>query len=239
MTWIVLYGVMSCLYGRCDHSKDTCRTVYETVTGTVKEGGKYTVPILYDKQQQTIVNNESQEILRMLNTEFNAFAEKPDVDLNPPELQEEMEAVNSWIYPHINNGVYRCGFAQTQQAYDEAAEQLTSALQRAEELLATRRYIAGSRFTLMDIRLLMTLVRFDEVYVVYFKTNSKPISEFPNLRNYCRELFQMPGVAECISMKHIKVHYFSSHPKLNPYGVIPRGPGVEDDLRLPHSRGSL
>lgn len=212
------------------------REIYEEVTGTVKEGGKYTVPILFDHATSTIVNNESMDIQKMLNGEFNEFAKHPDLDLCPSELEAEVEKLNTWIYPNINNGVYRCGFARSQQAYDEAVVQLSEALHRADDLLSTRRYTAGDRLTVLDIRLFMTLVRFDEVYVVYFKTNSKPIKDFPNLRNYCRDIYQVPGLAECISMTHIKVHYFSSHPLLNAFGIIPRGPEVEVDLQLPHNR---
>lgn len=198
---------------------------------------KFTVPLLWDKETGTIVNNESSDIVVMLNSAFNDFAKNPDLDLNT--LSEEQKAVDEWTYPGINDGVYRCGFAKSQAAYDEAVISLFSSLDRLESLLTTSRYACGKTLTLSDIRLFMTLVRFDEVYIVYFKCNKKAISEYPAIRNYCREMYQLPKMAECIKMEHIKVHYFTSHPTLNHYAIIPAGPNVIEDFEKPHDRASL
>ena len=203
----------------------------------VEGSTKFTVPILWDTVKKTIVSNESSEIVKMLNKEFNAFAKNPDLDLDPEDLQAEQAEVNEWIYPHINNGVYRCGFAQSQEAYEEAFDELYSALDKCEEILTKQRYIAGDRLTLIDIRLWMTLIRFDPVYVVYFKTNKKRIDEYPALFNYLKEIWQIPAVQASTNPRHIKTHYFSSHPILNPYGVIPKGKEV--DLDAPHNRESI
>ena len=196
--------------------------------------GKYSVPVLWDTKTSTIVNNESSEIIRMFNSTFNAFAENPDLDLFPEDMREQIDAVNAWVYPNINNGVYRCGFAKSQAAYEEAAEDLFQSLERVEDILSRQRYLAGDRFTEADIRLFMTLVRFDEVYVVYFKTNCKKIEEYPNMMNYCRELYQK--MKDAINMDHIKTHYYTSHPTLNFYGIIPKGPNTVKKLLQPHDR---
>mmetsp|Transcript_20832 Transcript_20832/g.45646 ORF Transcript_20832/g.45646 Transcript_20832/m.45646 type:complete len:339 (-) Transcript_20832:206-1222(-) len=206
------------------------RDLYE-ITGT--PGGKYSVPILWDKQKRTIVNNESAEIIRFLNADFNEFATNPSLDLYPKALRPVIDEINLWTY-EINNGVYKCGFATTQEAYDEAEGNLYATMDRAEEHLSTRRYLAGAAFTEADIRLFVTLVRFDEVYVVYFKTNRRCLREYPNLFNYTKDVFQQPGVAASVNMAHIKMHYFTSHEKLNTYAVIPRGPGV--DFSSAHDR---
>jgi len=205
------------------------------------EGGKAgpqkpTTPVLWDKKEKCIVNNESLDILRILNGCFNEIAEHPEVDLFPEDLMEEAKTVNDWVYPGINDGVYRCGFAQSQEAYDEAITSLFNALDRAEALLKTRRYILGDRFTYMDIRLYNTLVRFDAVYVVYFKCNKGTIEkDYPTLFNYTRDIHQTPCVAAATNMRHIKMHYFTSHPSLNRYGIIPAGGEV--DWSAPHNRG--
>jgi len=206
--------------------------------GNGDPGKKYSVPLLWDKKEGTIVNNESEDILRMLNREFSDFEEpgSKKYDLYPDNLVNEIESVNSWVYDNINNGVYKCGFAKSQEAYDEAVENLYKHLDKAEEILSEQRYLAGSEITEADIRLFMTLVRFDEVYVVYFKCNIRPISSYPNLLNYCRDLYQTPGLGESINMDHIKTHYYTSHPTLNHYAVIPAGPAVVDDLSKPHDR---
>uniref|UniRef100_A0A7S3XM83 GST C-terminal domain-containing protein n=1 Tax=Heterosigma akashiwo TaxID=2829 RepID=A0A7S3XM83_HETAK len=165
------------------------RDLYEKANDSL---GKYSVPILWDKKEQTIVNNESSEIIRMLNSEFNAFAEQqPALDLYPPALRAAVDAANAWVYPAVNNGVYRSGFAQTQEAYEEAVDELFAALDRMEALLATNRFLAGPAFTEADVRAFQTLVRFDEVYVVYFKCDKKKISQYPNILNYCREIYQV------------------------------------------------
>ena len=205
--------------------------------------GKYTVPCLWDTKFQTIVNNESSEIIRMLTSAFDEFATGPgaNLDLYPQSLRSEIDAVNEWIYALINNGVYRCGFASTQTAYDEAVDSLFGALDRVEALLTNSRFLCGgstegrSRLTEADIRLLMTLVRFDEVYIVYFKTNCKRILDYPNIRNYVRDMcqYQSHAIGNTIHMQHIKTHYFTSHATMNPFAVIPKGSHSEADFYLP------
>ena len=186
------------------------RDLYELAQDT---SGKYSVPVLWDKKEKTIVNNESSEILRMFNTAFNDFAKNPSLDLYPEDLREEIDALNEWIYPNINNGVYRCGFATTQEAYNIAFQDLFSALDRVEEILSKRRYIAGDVITEADIRLFMTLIRFDPVYVVYFKTDRKAIREYSNISEYVRDIYSTPGIKESVNIDHINKHYFTSHPK--------------------------
>lgn len=211
----------------------TIRDLYEKANDT---NGKYTVPVFWDKKTGTIVNNESSEILRFLNAEFQDLAKNPELDLYPKELRQDIDAVNDWIYNDINNGVYKCGFAQTQEAYDAAFEALFKALDRVEGILEKQRYLTGSQMTEADMRLFMTLIRFDEIYVVYFKTNGKSIREYPNISNYTKELFQMPGLGASINMAHCKMHYYTSHPTLNFFAVIPKG-GVAW-WKEPHDRAS-
>jgi glutathionyl-hydroquinone reductase len=154
----------------------------------------YSVPVLWDKKNGTIVNNESSEIIRILNAQFNRFAKNPDLDLYPEDLRETIDEVNSWVYPTINNGVYRCGFAQRQAPYEQAFNELFASLDKVEDILAKQRYIAGDCLTEADIRLFVTLIRFDPVYVVYFKTNKKFIAQYPNMKEYVKELYQMEGI---------------------------------------------
>jgi len=200
--------------------------------------GPFTVPVLWDKKTKTIVNNESMEILRMLNKEFNAIAKNPTLDLYPADFEEELQKLNDdLVYPNINNGVYRCGFATSQKAYEKAAEKLFEALDVLEERLSERRYLVGSQFTWLDLRLFMTLVRFDPVYVTYFKTNLRRIADYPNLLGYVRDIYSMDEVKDAINMDHIKMHYFTSHPTLNTYGIIPVSNGP--DLKIPHSRKNM
>mmetsp|Transcript_59628 Transcript_59628/g.189739 ORF Transcript_59628/g.189739 Transcript_59628/m.189739 type:complete len:394 (+) Transcript_59628:70-1251(+) len=208
------------------------RALYEMAGDTE---GKYTVPILWDKKTKTIVSNESADIIIMLNGAFNEFAKVPKLDLNPPEMVAAQAEVDKWIYPCINNGVYRCGFATSQGAYEEAMGDLFEGLDRAESILSQQRYIAGGKMTLADVRLFMTLVRFDEVYVVYFKTNTKMIREYPNLYNYVKDMYQTTGMAGTVNMDHIKMHYFTSHPVLNHFSVVPLGRG-DKWLQEPHDR---
>jgi putative glutathione S-transferase len=212
------------------------RDVYDAVGDTV---GKYTVPILLDKKTKTIVNNESSEIVRILNTQFNEFAENKQLDLYPENLRATIDEVNAWVYPNLNNGVYRCGFARSQEAYNEAIVQLTEAFDKVNETLQRQRYMAGDKFTEADLRLFVTLLRFDEVYVVYFKTNTRSVAHTPAILNYCREIYQMPGVKETVIMDQIKAHYYTSHPKLNYYSIIPKGPDMIKLLEQPHDRNSL
>eukprot|EP00349_Pseudokeronopsis_sp_Brazil_P003821 CAMPEP_0202960914 /NCGR_PEP_ID=MMETSP1396-20130829/5052_1 /ASSEMBLY_ACC=CAM_ASM_000872 /TAXON_ID= /ORGANISM="Pseudokeronopsis sp., Strain Brazil" /LENGTH=157 /DNA_ID=CAMNT_0049680443 /DNA_START=425 /DNA_END=898 /DNA_ORIENTATION=+ len=152
-------------------------------------GKRYTVPVLWDKKEKTIVNNESSEIIQMFNREFNAFAKNKDLDLEPEELKAAMAEVDEWIYDNINNGVYKCGFSRSQQSYDVAVRNLFAHLDKLEDLLGKQRYVAGDKFTLSDIRAFVTLLRFEEVYIVYFKCNKKGIREYPNLLEYTREIY--------------------------------------------------
>lgn len=159
----------------------------------------------------TIVNNESSEILRILNSEFDEWATGPNanIDLYPANKRERIDEINQLVYESINNGVYKCGFCRTQDAYNDAVDNLFVALDHVEQILSKSRYLIGNSLTEADIRLFMTLVRFDEVYIVYFKCNVRRIIDYPNIRNYCRDMYQFPGIAESISMEHIKTHYFT------------------------------
>lgn len=198
--------------------------------------GRVTVPVLWDKQQQTIVSNESADIIRMFNQAFNAFGDA-SLDLYPPELRDEIDAMNEFIYPNINNGVYRAGFATTQAAYEEAYNNVFDALDKIEALLAKQRYLTGTRTTEADWRLFTTLIRFDAVYVGHFKCNKARIADYPNISGYLRELYQVSGVAETVNFTHIKNHYYMSHKTINPTGIVPLGP--ELDYNAPHNRTAL
>ncbi|WP_159587084.1 glutathione S-transferase family protein [Chelativorans xinjiangense] len=198
--------------------------------------GRVTVPVLWDRKTETIVSNESAEIIRMLNSAFDEWGDA-SVDLYPAPLRAEIDAVNDLVYENINNGVYRAGFATTQEAYEEAFGQLFAALDTVEERLSRRRYLAGERLTEADWRLFTTLARFDPVYVGHFKCNLRRIADYPNLSNYLRELYQVPGVAETVNMRHIKAHYYGSHASINPTRIVPVGPEV--DYSAPHDRGRL
>ena len=199
--------------------------------------GRVTVPVLWDRKHGTIVNNESSELIRMLNSEFDAIAGEPGLDFHPEELREEIDEVNALVYPNVNNGVYRCGFATRQEAYEEAFAQLFATLDQLEVRLGHQRYLVGDRLTEADWRLFTTLVRFDAVYVGHFKCNLRRIADMPHLSGYLRDLFQVPGVAETVSWSHIKRHYYESHGTINPTGVVPVGP--ELDLEAPHGREAV
>ena len=196
--------------------------------------GRVTVPVLWDKEKQTIVSNESSEIIRMLNSAFDEWGDQA-LDFYPEALRADIDAVNDLVYPNINNGVYRAGFATRQGAYEQAFGELFAALDRIEERLSGQRYLVGDRMTEADWRLFTTLVRFDPVYVGHFKCNLRRIADYPNLSNYLRDLFQVPGVAETVNMLHIKHHYYGSHASINPTGIVPVGP--ELDNTAPHDRG--
>jgi len=198
-------------------------------------GGTITVPVLYDKERRVIVNNESADIIRMLNAEFQEIAGHPEADFYPESLRERIDELNDWIYPDINNGVYRSGFARKQAAYNKAVNGLFAALDRVEAILGESRYLCGDRLTEADIRLFTTLIRFDAVYVTHFKCNIRRIIDYPNLWAYTREIYQMPGIAETVNMEHIKRHYFESHRSINPLGIVPLGPDLDFDV--PHGRG--
>lgn len=198
--------------------------------------GRVTVPVLWDKKQETIVSNESAEIIRMLNTEFDGFGEA-GLDFYPEDLREEIEEINERVYHTVNNGVYKAGFATKQRAYEEAFDGLFDSLDWLEDRLAERRFLCGSRLTEADWRLFTTLVRFDPVYHGHFKCNRQRLSEFPNLWGYTRDLYQIPGVAETVNLEHIKNHYYTSHPTVNPTGIVPKGPAI--DYAGPHGREAL
>ncbi len=195
--------------------------------------GRATVPILWDKKTQAIVSNESSEIIRMFNSAFNKITGDTQ-DFYPTHLRKEIDDVNAFVYTAVNNGVYKAGFATTQEAYEEAARALFDALDQLEKRLTSSRYLTGAQITEADWRLFTTLVRFDAVYVGHFKCNMRRIEDYPNLSNYLRELYQTPGVAETVDMAQIKTHYYGSHHTINPTGVIPIGP--ELNFNTPHNR---
>jgi putative glutathione S-transferase len=193
---------------------------------------RVTVPVLFDTRANRIVNNESSEIVRML----NAWA--PDrEDLYPPDLRTAIDEVNDRVYNSVNNGVYRAGFATTQQAYEEAFDELFATLDWLDERLATNRYLLGDELTEADWRLFVTLVRFDPVYVGHFKCNLRRIADYAHLSGYLRDLYQRPGIADTVDFDHIKRHYYMTHPQINPTRIVPKGP--ELDLWAPHEREQL
>ena len=198
-----------------------------------KYTGRVSVPVLWDKKRRTVVSNESSEIVRMLNSAFDAFTNE-HTDYYPPDLRSDIERTNALVYAKVNNGVYRAGFATTQEAYEDAFHELFSALDEVERWLARQRYLAGPRLTEADWRLFPTLVRFDAVYFSHFKCNLRRIADYPNLWNYLRDLYQVPGVAETVSLEHIKRHYYGSQRKVNPTGIVPLGPDI--DFTAPHDR---
>ncbi len=202
----------------------------------VKYSGRVTVPVLWDRETNSIVNNESSEILRMFNSEFDAFGDSA-LDLYPEPLRREIDELNDYIYLRINNGVYRCGFATSQEAYEEAYRALFEGLDEIEDRLDERRYLLGSQITEADWRLFTTLIRFDPVYVGHFKCNRQRIVDFKNISAYLRDLYQVPGISETVNMVHIKTHYYESHRTINPTSVVPFGP--EMHLEFPHGRESL
>lgn len=188
--------------------------------------GVITVPVLFDKKLATIVNNESSEIIRILNTEFNDFALNPALDLYPQNLRSQIDELNAWIYPNINNGVYRSGFAQSQQAHDDAADELFDALDRVEDILQRQQYLCGDTLTEADVRLFPTLIRFDAVYHTHFKCNRKLIAQYPAMHQYMARIYRLPGIADTIDMEHIRFHYYFSHRHINPTGIVPKGPDI-------------
>ncbi len=196
--------------------------------------GRVTVPVLWDKVRGTIVNNESAEILRMLNTAFAAFTPVM-TDFYPEPLRGEIDRINALVYDDVNNGVYKAGFATTQPVYEGAVRTLFTRLDALEELLSRQAWLAGAQFTEADVRLFTTLVRFDAVYVGHFKCNLRRIADYPNLFNYMCAIYQMPGVKETVNFTHIKRHYYESHKTINPTGIVPLGP--VQDLDAPHDRG--
>ena len=196
--------------------------------------GRVTVPVLWDKQQNCIVSNESSEIIRMFNSAFNGITGN-DLDFYPEELTKQIDEVNDFVYNTINNGVYKAGFATSQCAYEDAYHQLFAALDKVESMLASTRYLTGNKITEADWRLFTTLIRFDAVYFGHFKCNKKQIEQYPNIAGYVRDLFQEYGVAETVDFYHIKRHYYFSHTGINPTQVVPTGPEI--NYTSAHTRG--
>jgi glutathionyl-hydroquinone reductase len=197
--------------------------------------GRITVPVLWDTETGRIVNNESAEIVELLNGEFDAFAAHPERDYWPEALRDEMAALNHRVYETVNNGVYRSGFAHSQEAYEEAVLPLFDTLDALDARLAGKRFLLGDAQTLADWRLFTTLIRFDAVYYSHFKCNLRRIVDYEHLWPYLRDLYQTPGVAETVDFDHIKRHYYVTHTELNPRGIVPVGPAL--DLDAPHGRG--
>ena len=196
--------------------------------------GRVTVPVLWDKKTQRIVSNESAEIIRMFNSAFNGFTGN-ERDFYPQSLRSEIDEVNEFVYHNINNGVYRAGFATTQEAYTEAFDNLFAALDKIEQRLTANRYLVGDTLTEADWRLFTTLIRFDSVYVGHFKCNLRTIESYPAISNYLRELYQIEGVSKTVDFYHIKRHYYFSHTMINPTQVVPKGPEI--DYNRAHNRG--
>ena len=196
--------------------------------------GVVTVPVLYDKERELIVNNESSEIIRMLNSAFDNWG-RAEMDLYPAGLRDEIDRLNEQVYHRVNNGVYKAGFATRQIAYESAFRELFEALDSLEQRLSGQRYLTGDRITEADWRLFPTLVRFDPVYVGHFKCNLRRLVDYPNLWGYTRDLYQQPGVAATVNLDHIKTHYYASHGAINPTGIVPLGPEI--DFLTPHGRG--
>ncbi|MEE8189067.1 MAG: glutathione S-transferase family protein [Kiloniellales bacterium] len=195
--------------------------------------GRVTVPLLWDKERRTIVNNESSEIIRMFNSAFDAWGDAT-LDFCPEELRAEIDAINERVYDTINNGVYKAGFSTRQEAYEEAVDALFDMLDELEDRLLRQRYLTGDRITEADWRLFTTLLRFDPVYLGHFKCNKRRLIDYPNLWGFTRELYQVPGVAETVNLHHIKQHYYGSHKTVNPSGIVPKGPEI--DFTEPHGR---
>ena len=198
--------------------------------------GRVTVPVLWDKKLKRIVSNESAEIIRMFNRAFDDLTGN-DLDFYPAPLRSEIDALNERIYPAVNNGVYRAGFATSQQAYEEAFDEVFAELDHLEQVLDANRYLSGEYLTEADVRLFTTMIRFDAVYHGHFKCNLRRIADYPNLSNWLRELYQWPGIAETVDFQHIKNHYYGSHKTINPTGVVPKGP--EQDFTVAHDRARL
>ena len=213
------------------YGKDRLSDIY--LSADAHYTGRVTVPVLWDKERKTVVNNESSEIIRMLNSAFDAFT-NVRTDYYPPALRTEIDRINDLVYPNLNNGVYRAGFATTQAAYEQAFRNVFDTLDELESILSRQRYLVGNRQTEADWRLFTTLIRFDAVYVGHFKCNWKRIVDYTNLSNYLRDLYQVPGVAETVDLDQIKRHYYGSHARINPTGIVPVGP--ELDFSAPHDR---
>ncbi|MCB9727788.1 MAG: glutathione S-transferase family protein [Deltaproteobacteria bacterium] len=203
------------------------RYLHEVYTAAQSDyTGRVTVPVLWDKERETIVNNESSEILRMMNGAFDAFTEVRH-DFYPEALRSEIDAVNDEVYDNVNNGVYRCGFATTQEAYEDAFDDLFSTLDRLEQRLEGHEWLVGDQETEADWRLFTTLLRFDPVYHFHFKCNLRRLRDYPNLWAFTQRLYALPGIAETVDLPYIKRHYYGSHKTINPHGIIPVGPAID------------
>ena len=214
--------------------KDGVFHVHQVYTATRPDyTGRATVPVLWDRRTKTIVNNESSEIIRMLNSEFDDFGDT-SLDLYPPALRPKIDEIDRFVYDNVNNGVYRAGLAKSQEAYEHAFRNLFAALDKLEAHLACRRWLVGDRFTEADLRLFPTLIRFDTVYYLLFKCNLRRLADYHNLSNYTREIFQMPGVAATVDFEKIKLGYYGGMRHLNPKGILPLGPAL--DFTEPHDR---
>ena len=216
------------------HDADYMYQVYQAADDSYT--GRVTVPVLWDKEKQTIVSNESADIIRMFNSAFDEIGAK-EGDYYPEPLREEIDEINARVYDTVNNGVYKSGFATTQEAYEEAVEPLFDSLEWLDGRLSSRRYLLGDAITEADWRLFTTLLRFDPVYVGHFKCNRRRIVDFERLWPYVRDLYQVPGVAETVHMDHIKSHYYGSHDTINPTRIVPVGPDI--DYSEPHGRDAL
>lgn len=214
--------------------KDYLYQVY--LTADADYSGRVTVPVLWDKKRNTIVSNESADIIRMFNSAFNELTGNTD-DYYPAALQAEIDDWNALIYPTINNGVYRAGFATQTTAYEQAFAEVFGTLDKLEQHLSRHRYLVGGQLTEADWRLFTTLIRFDAVYYGHFKTNLHRINDYPAISGYLRELYQQPGVAQTVNIEHIKQHYYYSHDSINPTRIVPKGPAL--DFNAPHQRESL
>lgn len=206
------------------HQADFMHQIYTAADANYS--GRVTVPVLWDKKLGTIVSNESSEIIRMFNTAFNDITGNTD-NYYPEDLQAQIDEMNNFIYPNINNGVYRAGFATSQEAYEEAVTDVFTALDKLENHLQDTDWLVGNQITEADIRLWTTLIRFDAVYHGHFKCNLKQITDYPNLWNYTKRIYNLPGLAETVNMDHIKQHYYGSHKTINPTGVVPKGPHLD------------
>lgn len=221
-----------------NQQEEGCRTLAELYElAEPGYSGRCTVPVLWDKETKTIVNNESAEIIMILNSEFNEFAKHPTLNLYPDELRETIDRWNETIYHSVNNGVYRCGFAQSQEAYDKACNELFAALDKIDAALETSRYLCGD-ITLADVRLFTTLFRFDIAYYGLFKCNRRRIRDYQNLGAYLRDLYQIPSVAGTCNLESVKQDYYGNLFPLNPGGIIPSGPDMTSLLE-PHGRDSV
>jgi putative glutathione S-transferase len=222
-----LYGTTGDTLYDADHMSEHYFSQTDTYQGNI------TVPVLWDKQNKVIVNNESSEIIRMFNSAFNDITDN-QLDFYPEHLRGDIDEVNELVYHKINNGVYKSGFATTQTAYQENVESLFGALVHIEQRLRRQRYLNGNTLTEADWRLWTTLIRFDSVYHTHFKCNLSTLKEFPNIYHYMIELYQMPGISDTVNMAHIKRHYYASHLAINPYGIVPLG--HQQDLSIAHLR---